>query len=168
MSVIGSCWTTAVPVSSGWVSRLAPSDWIHAVAVLVTSCGVLWAVIQHVRSQKLSARLAVLEHRRRLYDHLRDVLLELNSSGNNFQPVWVHAHSLWIDSEHLVHSAVRDYLKSIADRIADLEALRNEIAATPNQATGDPLVNRYQEILRWLGTQHEARADVFEEYLRLP
>lgn len=146
-------------------------DWISALALIVTAVGVIWAVVQHIRAQQLSAKLAVLEHRRRIYDRLRDVLLELNSCGDDVNSVWVHAHQLWIDSEFLYGADVRDYLKDIADRLSALEAhikVWKEIHRTGSKEERQHNVSKRDTIQRWLRDQHQARAIVFARYLQLP
>ena len=96
---------------------MSAGDWISASAAAITAAGVVWAMVQHIWSQKLSAKLAVLDRRRSIYDRLGEVLRELNSYGDDIHSVWVHANLLRMDSEHLFRSDVLEYLKSISDKL---------------------------------------------------
>jgi hypothetical protein len=80
----------------------------------------------------------------------------------------VHAHRLWIDSEYLFDATVRDYLKSIADRIAELGNVRTVLVDTRNQDERVQLATKEANVWRWLMAQHDSRVSVFTKYLQLP
>jgi hypothetical protein len=146
------------------------NDYLSAILAPLVALLAIWIAYRQYKTQRYQVRLDLFERRMKIIEDVRMILTDIDKhySGDGEKNNLELFRAAYRHSKYLFSSDIQQYLKTIDNRVGELEGIELKLKATTiNPTDENNLKKSKEEAIVWLRSQRVDHESRFAEFMTL-